>query len=41
LDLCAECRVSALAVEEGRTLIIDKPRFLERTDAMRLSLVGV
>ncbi|HRR25811.1 MAG TPA: UDP-2,3-diacylglucosamine diphosphatase LpxI [Acidobacteriota bacterium] len=41
LDLCAECRVSALAVEEGRTLIIDKPRFLERADAMRLSLVGV
>jgi len=30
-----------LAVEAGRTLLLDKPRFLERADAAGLSVVGV
>jgi DUF1009 family protein len=40
LDVARECNVSALAVDSGRTLIIEKPRFLERADDMGLTVLG-
>lgn len=40
LDVLEECRVSALAVDAGRTLMIDKTSFLARADRMKLTIVG-
>lgn len=40
LDVLGECAVSALAIDAGRTLMIDKPSFLERADRMKITVVG-
>lgn len=40
LDVLTECSVTALAVDAGRTLIVDKPHFLEGADASGISVVG-
>jgi UDP-2,3-diacylglucosamine hydrolase len=41
LDVFGECAVSALAVDAGRTLLIDKPDFLRRADGMGIAVVGL
>ena len=40
LEVCESCRVTALALDAGRTLMIDKPEFLARADALQMSVVG-
>ncbi len=41
LDVFAECAVSALAIDAGRTLVIDKPDFLRRADEMGMTVLGL
>jgi len=40
LEVSRECNVSALAVDSGKTLIIEKSRFLESADEMGLTVLG-
>ncbi len=40
LEVLQQCAVSALAVDAGRTLMIDKPALLEKADQMNLTIVG-
>lgn len=40
LEVLRQCSVSALAVDAGRTLMIDKPALLEQADQMNLTIVG-
>lgn len=40
LEVAEECNVTAIAVDPGKTLIIDKTRFLERADEIKISVVG-
>ncbi len=40
LEVSAECNVSALALDPGKTLIIDKRRFIERADEEGMTVVG-
>jgi len=41
LEVTKKCNVTALAVDAGKTLIIEKPEFLERADESNLSVVGL
>ena len=40
LDVCQACHVTALALDAGRTLIVDKPDLLARADALKVTIVG-
>jgi DUF1009 family protein len=40
LDVLAECSVSALGLDAGRTLILDKAAFLRRAAELKLTVVG-
>jgi len=41
LETLREARAAVLAVETGKTLLLDKPRFLEEAKAASVSIVGV
>ena len=40
LKVFAECRVSAMAVDAGKTLILDLPEFIEQADRMNLVILS-
>jgi DUF1009 family protein len=40
-DVCAECGVAVLALEAGKTLLLDKEELLRKADANGLAIVGV
>jgi DUF1009 family protein len=40
LEIAGQCNVSALAVDPGLTLIVEKQRFLKRADDMGIAIVG-
>jgi len=40
LDVLSECNVSALGLDAGKTLIVDKPDFLSRAADLKLTIVG-
>lgn len=40
LEVCEACHVTALALDAGRTLIVDKPDLLARADALKIAIVG-
>ncbi len=40
LDVLSECNVSALGLDAGKTLLIDKPAFLRRAADLKLTVVG-
>ncbi|MFH1724655.1 MAG: UDP-2,3-diacylglucosamine diphosphatase LpxI [Elusimicrobiota bacterium] len=41
LDILERAGVTAIAVEAGKTLIFDKPEFLERADGMKLAVTAI
>ena len=41
LDAMREAGARVLAIDAGRTLLIDRPAFLERADAERVAVVGL
>lgn len=40
LEVLRECNVSAMAIDAGRTLILDRPKFLEEADRLKLAIVA-
>lgn len=40
LDVFEQCHVTAVAIDAGRTLMVDKPDLLARADTLKISMVG-
>lgn len=40
LEVLEKCNVSALAIDAGKTLLIDRPDFLKRADDLEITVVG-